>query len=116
MYSCWAMPLSTKSCPNTSKSSVTPPPPPPTDIVLLQVYQNKEIFRNMTYGVTVTSLLKQWENSHLRETKQIIYQSKSNDESFPKMEFLLSLSVWIKSYGHLSGILPILVDLTMTSH
>ena len=39
----------------------------------------------MTYDVTMTSLLKQWENSDLRETKQIIYQSQGNDESFPKM-------------------------------
>ena len=33
----------------------------------------------------MTSLLKQWENSDLREIKQIIYHSKANDESFPKM-------------------------------
>ena len=39
----------------------------------------------MTYDFTMTSLLKQWENSDLRETKQIIYHSKGNDESFPKM-------------------------------
>ena len=45
----------------------------------------KEIFRNMTHDVTMTSLLKQWENSDLRETGQIIYRSKGNDESFPKM-------------------------------
>ena len=28
---------------------------------------------------------KQWENSDLSKTRQIIYQSKGNDESFPKM-------------------------------
>ena len=39
----------------------------------------------MTYDVTMTSLLKQWENSDLLETRQIIYRSKSNDESFPKV-------------------------------
>ena len=59
----------------------------------------------MTYDVTMTSLLKQWQNSDLGETRQIIYRSKGNDESFPKMHFLLKLSHWIKSYGHLSTIL-----------
>ena len=59
----------------------------------------------MTYDVTMTSLLKQLENSDLCETRQIIYHSKGNDESFPKMYFLLKLSHWIKSYGHLSKIL-----------
>ena len=39
----------------------------------------------MTYDVTVTSLQKQWQNSDLRETRQIIYHSKSNDDSFSKM-------------------------------
>ena len=39
----------------------------------------------MTYDVTMTSLLKQWENLDLCETKQIIYHSNGNDESFPKM-------------------------------
>ena len=39
----------------------------------------------MTYDVTMTSLLKQWENLDLRETRQIIYHSKGNDENFPKM-------------------------------
>ena len=45
----------------------------------------KEILKNFTYDVTITSLLKQWENSDLRETRQIIYHSKGNDKSFPKM-------------------------------
>ena len=57
-----------------------------TVIVLLKAYQNtKKIFKNMTYEVIMTSLLKQWENSDLRETRQMIYYSKRNDESFPKM-------------------------------
>ena len=38
----------------------------------------------MTYDVKITSLQKQWQNSDLRETRQIKY-SKGNDESFPKM-------------------------------
>ena len=46
--------------------------------------QNKN-FRNLTYDVTMTSLLKQWENWDLLETGQIIYHSKGNNESFPKM-------------------------------
>ena len=58
-----------------------------TVIVLLKAYQNTKIvfFRNMTYDVTMASLLKQWQNSDLRETRQIIYHSKGNDESFTKM-------------------------------
>ena len=32
----------------------------------------------------MTSLLKAMENSDLRETRQIIYHSRGNDESFPK--------------------------------
>ena len=57
-----------------------------TVIVLLKANQNtKRNFQNMTYDVTMTSLLKQLENSDLRKTRQIIYHSKGNDESFPKM-------------------------------
>ena len=57
-----------------------------TVIVLLKVYQNtKRNFQNMPYDVTMTSLLKLWQNSDLRETRQIIYHSKGNDESFSKI-------------------------------
>ena len=52
----------------------------------------KEMFRNLTFDVTMTSLLKQWENSELRETRQMIHHSKANDESFPKMQCLLKLN------------------------
>ena len=45
------------------------------------------------------------ENADLRETKQIIYHSKGIDESYPKMYFLLNLSHYVKSYGHLCQIL-----------
>ena len=48
----------------------------------------------------MTLLLKQWENLDLRETRQIIYQSKGIDESYPKMHFLLNLSYYVKSCGH----------------
>ena len=41
--------------------------------------------RNVTYGLTMTSLLKQWGNSDLRETREIIYHLKGNDERFQKM-------------------------------
>ena len=47
--------------------------------------------------VIMTSLLKQWKNADLRETKQIIYHSKGIDESYPKMYFLLNLSDYVKS-------------------
>ena len=46
--------------------------------------------------VIMTSLPKTMEKS-----KQIIYHSKGIDESYPKMYFLLNLSHYIKSYGHL---------------
>ena len=53
----------------------------------------------------MTLLPKQWQNSDLRETKQIIYHSKGIDESYPKMYFLLNLSHYVKSDGHFSQIL-----------
>ena len=57
-----------------------------TVIVLLNTYQNtKRNFKNMTYGVTMTSLPKTMGNLDLSETRQIIYHSKCNDESCPKM-------------------------------
>ena len=52
-------------------------------------------------NVIMTSLPKTMENADLRETKQIIYHSKAIDESYPKMYFLLNLSHYVKSYGHL---------------
>ena len=45
------------------------------------------------------------ENADLRESKQIIYHSKGIDERYPKMYFLLNLSHYVKSYGHLCQIL-----------
>ena len=50
---------------------------------------HKEILRNMTYDFTMTSLPEQWENSDLRETRQIIYQSKGNDEGFENVIFIV---------------------------
>ena len=52
----------------------------------------------MTYDVTMTSLLKQWQNSDLRETRQIIYHSTGNDESFPKI--FIEIESPNQSYGH----------------
>ena len=43
---------------------------------------------------------KQWGNADLRETKQIKDHSKGIDESYPKMYFLLNLSLYVKSYRH----------------
>ena len=43
------------------------------------------------------SLPKTIGNADLRETKQIFYQSKGIDESYPKMYFLLNLSRYVKS-------------------
>ena len=36
----------------------------------------KEIFKKLTYDITVTSLLKQRENLDLRETKQLYINGK----------------------------------------
>ena len=58
----------------------------------------------------MTSLPKTMENTDLRETKQIIYRSKGIDESYPKMYFLLNLSHYVKSYGHLCQILAFFYD------
>ena len=52
--------------------------------------------------------LKQWQHLDLRETKQIIYHSKGFDKSYPKIHFLLNLSHFVKSYGHLCQILACL--------
>ena len=51
--------------------------------------------------VIMTSLPKTMEKCGPRETKQIIHHSKGIDESYPKMYFLLNLSHYVKSYGHL---------------
>ena len=37
----------------------------------------------------MTSLPKQWQNSDLCVTRQIIYHSKGIDKSFPKMHFFI---------------------------
>ena len=56
------------------------------------------------------SLPKQWKNSDLRETRQIIYHSKGIDKSYPKLYFLLNLSHCVKSYGHFCQILVLFYD------
>ena len=56
-----------------------------TVIVPVKAGIHKGIFKNLTYDVTMTSLIKQWENSNLLEINQVIYHSKGYDESFPKM-------------------------------
>ena len=49
-----------------------------TVTVLRKTFQNKKKYQKSSYDVTMTSLLKQWENPDLRETEQIIYHSKGN--------------------------------------
>ena len=56
---------------------------------------------------------KQLRYADLRETKQIIYQTKGIDESYPKMYFLLNLSHYVKSCGHYCQILAFF---TMPAH
>ena len=56
-----------------------------TVIVLLEAYQNiKRNFQKSDLWCH-TSILKAMGNSDLRETRQIMYHSKGNDKSFPKM-------------------------------
>ena len=52
-----------------------------TVTVPLTAYQNRNI--NLAYDITMTSLLKQWEKVNFLETKQMIYRSKGDDDSFP---------------------------------
>ena len=61
----------------------------------------------------MTCYQKQWQISDLRETKQIIHRSKGIEESYRKMYFLLSLSHYVKRYGHFCQILTIF---TMSAH
>ena len=51
--------------------------------------------------VIMTSLPKTMEKCGPPQTKQIIYHSKGIDECYPKMYFLLNMSHYVKSYGHL---------------
>ena len=57
----------------------------PAVVLLKPTRIQKEISKNLTSDVTVTSFLKQWEDLDLRETRQVIYHLKGNDESFLKM-------------------------------
>ena len=57
-------------------------------IMFYKIWQFENL--TITNDVIMTSLQKQWQNSDLRETKQIIYHSKGIDESYPKM-FLLNI-------------------------
>ena len=60
--------------------------------------------------ITMMSLPKTMENTDLRETKQIIHQSKGIDESYPKVHFLLNLTHYVKSCGHFCQILAFFYD------
>ena len=53
-------------------------------------------------------LPKTMENVDVREISQIIYHSKSLDESYPKIRVLSNLSNSVISYGNLSEILTFL--------
>ena len=57
----------------------------------------KEIFKNLTYVIAKTF------GPPRNQTNYIF--SKGDDESFPKLLYLLKLSNLIKSYGHLNEIL-----------
>ena len=54
------------------------------------------MFRNLTYNVTNTSSQKYWENSGLRETRQIRYHLKGNDDA--NFENLLISSLFILNF------------------
>ena len=61
----------------------------------------------------MTSLPKTMAKFGLSETKQVIYHSKGDDKSNPKMYFLLNFSHCVKSYGDFC---PILALFTMPVH
>ena len=80
----------------------------PTELKLGKLIVHSKFHKLRKFGnhvtrndVIMTSLQKTMENADLRETKQFIYHSKGIDESYPKMYFLLNLSHYVKSYGHL---------------
>ena len=58
--------------------------------------------------VKMMSLPKTMKNADVRETSQVIHQSKGLDESYPKMQVLSKLSNFVKSYRHLSESLAVL--------
>ena len=53
----------------------------------------------------IMSLPKTMANMNLHKTKEIIYNLKAFDKSYPKMYFLLNLSNCVKIYRHLCQIL-----------
>ena len=66
-------------------------------------------------NVIMMSVTKNIENADVRETSQIIYQSKGLDESYSKMSVLSNLNNFVKRYGHLSEILSFLPQ-TLTKY
>ena len=50
--------------------------------------------------VIMTSIPKQWQNSDLHKTKQIINHLKGIDKSYPQICFLLNLSHCVKNCRH----------------
>ena len=58
------------------------------------------VTRNDVIIMSLPKQWKQWGYADLHETKQIIYQMKGIDESYPKMYFLLNLTNYVKSCGH----------------
>ena len=55
--------------------------------------------------VIITSLPKTIEKCRPPQNQTIIYHSQGIDESYTKMYFLLNLSHYVKSYGHVCQIL-----------
>ena len=72
-------------------------------------------FKNLTYDVTMTSLLKQLENSDLLEIKQMKYHSKGNDKACQKCHFYQNCVTGSKSCDRLSKILVYFSNFAMTS-
>ena len=76
----------------------------PTELKLGKLIVHSKFHKICKFENHVTRndvITKTMENADLRETKQIIHHSKGIDESYPKMYFLLNLSHYVKSYGHL---------------
>ena len=77
-------------------------------IVHLTFYKISKFESHVTRNdIIIMSLPKTTEtmgNADLGGTKQNIHRSKGFDESYSKMYFLLNLSHFVKSYGHLCQI------------
>ena len=93
------------SSPSTALEGCFPHPPPPRKTrsrhprelklagLIAYIMSHKICkFESLTINDTWRNSQTQWQNSNLCKTKQIMYHSKGNDDSYPKCTFLLNSS------------------------